>query len=587
MKKLLVNILAKEKITTWEWNYAAQTIEISTGLKEMLRLDSTTNSLSEFRLMVLLKRILSEGQLFTLNTSFRRCRRDKEPFTLSFLIHPQATPKKWVKLTAYPSTNEDTPLITGILQDITTTKQLQVDYEWNRFLAEHTPNLCFLIAKDGQVKYANLRAQQALAYKKADLFKQNIIALNVQYSKGIWQQVWERIRTKAFYQEETILQRKDKMVLRVRLQGKYFNSPSGAYVCLFATDITQEKKQKNQLDKLANTLKEYEVIQPSRLPISNNKKINKLFPKIISQTPTYLKTLENVQKGALTDTTMLILGATGTGKELIADAIHRLSSRKLNPLIKVNCAALPDNLIESELFGYEKGAFTGADTRKAGRFELANGGSLFLDEIGELPYPVQSKLLRVLEDGTFERIGGIQTIKVDVRIIAATNQHLLTLVEKGQFRRDLYYRLNIFPISNSTLQERKQDIPLLARYFLKEFAQKYQKPKLQLSKAQLATLMQQQYPGNIRELRAIIQRATILSAPTQFSLADALDQPLSDSQTNTEFLTFEAMQRQYILKALEQTNWRVSGERGAAKLLDLNANTLETKMRKLGIRRPR
>ncbi|MFK7980938.1 MAG: sigma-54 interaction domain-containing protein [Saprospiraceae bacterium] len=587
MEKQLGKALAKEKIAVWEWNYETQTINFTIGFADILRFDATVNELSATRLIAQLKRILFEGQFFTLNTSIRRCRRDREPFTLSFLITFSTTHKKWIKLTAYPHAVDVNPIITGLLQDITITKKLQADDELNRFLTDNTPNLCFLIAKDGQIKYSNLQAQQALVYTKEGLLKSNIIALNVQYTKGIWQQVWERIRTSPAYQEETILQRKDKMILPVRLQGKYLNASTGAYICLYATDISQAKKQKKQLDKLANTLKEYEVIVPNRPQNPANKKITKFFPKIITQTPAYLKILENVQKGAITDTTMLILGATGTGKELIADAIHRLSNRKTNPLIKVNCAALPDNLIESELFGYEKGAFTGAETRKAGRFELANGGTLFLDEIGELPYSVQSKLLRVLEDGTFERIGGIQTIKVNVRIIAATNQNLLTLVERGQFRRDLYYRLNIFPIYNSSLKERKGDIPLLAQHFLKEFARKYQKPKLQLSKTQLATLMQQQYPGNIRELRAIIQRAVILSTPTHFSLADALQQSLTDDQNNDAFLSFADMQRQYILKALEQTNWRVSGERGAAKLLDLNANTLETKMRKLGIRRPR
>ena len=587
MDKQLEEVLNKEKIATWTWNYETQVIQFSKGFAAILNIDTSIHQLTETRLVTLLKRILSEGQFFTLSTSFRRCRRDREPFALSFLINFSSTHKRWVKLTASPPIVEEKSMITGLLQDVTATRQLQADYELNRFLVDNVPNLCFLITKDGQIQYANLQAQQALVYPKEEITKKNIIALNVKYSKRIWQQVWEDIRTNAVYQEETILQRKDKMIVRVRLQGKYLNTPSGAYVCLYATDISQEQKQKVQLDKLANTLKEYEVIQTSHTLLPSNKKIAKVFPKIITQTPAYLKTLENVQKGALTDTTMLILGATGTGKELIADAIHRLSDRKSQPFIKVNCAALPDNLIESELFGYEKGAFTGADTRKAGRFELADGGSLFLDEIGELPYSVQSKLLRVLEDGTFERIGGIQTIKVEVRIIAATNQNLLTLVEKGQFRRDLYYRLNIFPIYNSTLKERKGDIPLLAQHFLKEFSQKYQKPKLQLSKAQLATLLQQQYSGNIRELRAIIQRAVILSAPTHFSLADALQQSLAEDQNNNDFLSFEDMQRQYILTALEQTNWRVSGERGAAKLLDLNANTLETKMRKLRIQRPR
>jgi len=584
MSRLLTN----EEIAIWDWHYSLNTVRLSRSFSNILKLENQQDdSLSEKRLVTQLRNLLTEEQYLTLMVLLQRCREDKEAFTLSFLIAFSVEDKKWIKLTAYPVETATTTYIQGILQDITAQRKLNFENNLNHFLVENAPNLFFIIPKDGTIKYANLKAQQLLVYTKAALLNSNIVDLNVKYSKLIWQQIWEHILIHPDYQEETIFRKQDNSILPVRFQTKLINPPNGSYIALYAEDISKEKKQKKQLEKLENILNTYESVDVKPTISSANKKVKKFFPEIITQTPAYLKILENVYKGASTETAILILGETGTGKELIADAVHRLSNRQEQPLIKVNCAALPDNLIESELFGYEKGAFTGADARKVGRFELANGGSLFLDEIGELPYLVQSKLLRVLEDGTFERIGGIKTIKVNVRIIAATNQNLLTLVEQGQFRQDLYYRLNICPIYNPPLRQRRQDIPLLAKYFLKEFTAKYQKPKLQITKAQLALLMQNSYTGNIRELRAILQRAVILSTETHLNLKDSLLNPLTESLQMATFPTFEAIQRQHILKALEKTNWRVSGRLGAAKLLALNPNTLETKMRKLNIRRPK
>jgi len=588
MEKLLNLAIRSKEITAWEWNIRQKKITTLFGFNSILLLPVTQKIYRVNRLSVYIKKMLNEGQYYSLLESFRNCRTERTPLTLSFLIDFKEQGKKWLKLTAQPEVkNGEVITIVGTLQDITAAKKLQDLYQSARSINEESPMSLFLIKKEGTIYYANREAHNTLGYTQKELLASNIIAHNTKYTKRIWQQVWQKIRGRKSYIEESLFQKKDHTIIPVRIKGSYIHQTSQSYACLYVQNISLEKKQQIQLAKLGKELKDFEGIrEPSNRPLPTAK-IRQAFPTIITQNTTYLKSLDALQKGAATDTIILILGETGTGKELLADAIHDLSHRKTKPFIKVNCATLPDTLIESELFGYEKGAFTGADSRKSGRFELAHEGTLFLDEIGELPFSVQSKLLRVLQDGTFERIGGIKTTKVDVRIIAATNQHLLRLVEQGQFRKDLYYRLNIFPVHSIPLRQRKDDIPLLATYFLKKFSQQYGKTNLKFSKPQLAELTRYSYPGNIRELEAILQRAVILSANNHLSLRDAFQHTQPSSEKEKQFLTFESMQQQHIIQALERTNWRVSGDRGAAKLLDLNPNTLETKMRRLGIKRPK
>jgi transcriptional regulator with GAF, ATPase, and Fis domain len=288
-----------------------------------------------------------------------------------------------------------------------------------------------------------------------------------------------------------------------------------------------------------------------------------------------------------TDSSVLISGETGTGKELIARAIHDLSKRKDRPLIKVNCAALPAGLIESELFGHEKGAFTGAISRKIGRFELADGGTLFLDEIGDLPPGVQAKLLRVLQEHEFERVGGTQTIKVDVRLITATNRDLAKAVEENSFRTDLYYRLNVFPIHLPPLRERKEDIPLLTQYFINKYMTRMGKRIEKISQETMNRLIAYPWPGNIRELENIIERAVILSKGLILEIEDELlpSSHLPD-QKEKGSLTLEEVERDHIVKILEKARWVIEGPKGAAKILNLHPNTLRSRMQKLGIKRP-
>ena len=351
--------------------------------------------------------------------------------------------------------------------------------------------------------------------------------------------------------------------------------PSGAYTRTMFVDITEQvlmEQEKARLEAQAVYLQE-------EIKGTHN------FEELIGSSSSLKKVLKNIERVAPTDSTVLITGETGTGKELIARAIHNLSPRKNKPLVKVNCAAIPAGLIESELFGHEKGAFTGALTKKMGRFEVADKGTIFLDEIGELPLDLQSKLLRVLQEGEFERVGGTQTFKVNVRVIAATNRNLEQLSKTGQYRPDLYYRLNVFPIHLPALRERDGDIPLLAQYFVRKFATNLGKKIDRIPERMIAALQRYQWPGNIRELEHVIERAVILSEGSELEPIDWLSQ--SDNKTGmARTMTLEEMERQHITDILEQTNWRVSGDKGAAKILGLNPTTLEARMKKLGISRP-
>src|SRR5262245_1497140 len=308
------------------------------------------------------------------------------------------------------------------------------------------------------------------------------------------------------------------------------------------------------------------------------------FGDVVGESPSILGVLKSVRQVANTDSTVLVTGETGTGKELIVRAIHSLSERKDKILVKVNCAALPAGVIESELFGHEKGAFTGALTRKVGRFELANRGTLFLDEVGDLPLELQAKLLRVLQDGEFEGVGGTQSLKVDVRVIAATSRDLERAVEEGRYRADLFYRLNVFPIVIPPLRKRLQDVPRLARHFAMLYASKMGKQVGPLTPEALDRLTAYSWPGNVRELQNVIQRAVILSTHGRLEPRDFMAEPArGDARQKTRSLL--DVERLHITAVLEETGWRVSGERGAAKILGLKRTTLEARMKKLGIAR--
>jgi PAS domain S-box-containing protein len=310
------------------------------------------------------------------------------------------------------------------------------------------------------------------------------------------------------------------------------------------------------------------------------------FGEIIGRSDALKYVFSRVEQVAPQDATVLLLGETGTGKGVIARAIHSRSSHKDRPMITVNCSALPENLIESELFGREKGAFTGSHERQMGRFELADNSTLFLDEIGEMPMELQTKLLRVIQDGEFERLGGPKTIKVNVRIIASTNRRLEEEIRKGRFREDLFYRLNVFPITIPPLRQRKEDIPLLVDYFVAKFNKKTGKKIETVSKDTLRALQDYDWPGNVRELESIIERAVITSQGNQLQILDRFENSLkAGEQDAQDGKCLAELERDHIFQALEKTGWRIEGKKGAAALLGLNPSTLRGRMRKDGIRR--
>ena len=310
------------------------------------------------------------------------------------------------------------------------------------------------------------------------------------------------------------------------------------------------------------------------------------FGEIIGRSNALEQVFLKVEQVAPQDATVLLLGETGTGKGLVARSIHSKSSRKDRPMITVNCSALPTNLIESELFGREKGAFTGSHDRQMGRFELADNSTLFLDEIGEMPMDLQTKLLRVIQDGEFERLGSPKTIKVDVRIIASTNRTLEEEIRKGRFREDLFYRLNVFPITIPPLRQRKEDIPLLVDYFVAKFNKKTGKKIETMSKDTLNILQEYDWPGNVRELESIVERAVITSQGTGLQILDRFENSLqAREQEARDGKSLATLERDHILQALEKTAWRIEGKKGAAAMLGLNPSTLRGRMRKDGIRR--
>jgi formate hydrogenlyase transcriptional activator len=309
------------------------------------------------------------------------------------------------------------------------------------------------------------------------------------------------------------------------------------------------------------------------------------FDEIIGDGAALKRLLKQVEIVAPTDSTVLVQGETGTGKELIARAVHNLSGRRVRTFVKMNCAAIPTGLLESELFGHEKGAFTGAIGTKVGRFELADGGTLFLDEVGDIPLELQSKLLRVLQEQEFERLGSTRTIRVDVRLVAATNRDLSKMVANSQFRSDLYYRLHVFPVTVPPLRERQEDIPVLIRYFAQKFARRMKKRIERIPSEVITALSRYHWPGNIRELENLIERAVILSRDVELRVPLAELKPVAGIESQP-IASLETAEREHIVRALQAAKWIIGGPSGAATKLGMKRTTLQSKMQKLGISRP-
>jgi PAS domain S-box-containing protein len=381
----------------------------------------------------------------------------------------------------------------------------------------------------------------------------------------------------------------DGHVKWISSRGRLYFKSSGEPDRLLGVSIDiSERKQmeielKERLDEIENLKRR---LEDENLYLREELMVDHGFEKIVGESNALKSVMFAARKVALTDATVLILGETGTGKGMMANAIHKMSTRKDRPFVTVNCSALPQNLIESELFGREKGAFTGAHARQAGRFEVTDGGTIFLDEIGEMPLELQSKILRVLQDGQFERLGSAKTVKVNIRVIAATSRDLRQEIRRGHFREDLYYRLNVFPLKIPPLRQRADDIPLLARFFTQKYARKIGKKIENIPKVAIKTFEEYDWPGNVRELEHVIERAVIITSGPSLKLAGQLKSSLRVDSRHEPLKDMAAAESEHILRVLRETGWRIGGPSGAARILRLHPNTLRSRIKKLGIRRP-
>jgi PAS domain S-box-containing protein len=399
--------------------------------------------------------------------------------------------------------------------------------------------------------------------------------------------------------------RKDGSVVWVYLNCSVVLDVEGnpVYLLTYIRDITKRKQAEEALkEALAEVERLKERLEAENVYLRSEVSGVHRYRRLVGRSEQMQKVLQQVEQVAGTNMTVLLLGETGTGKELVARAVHEKSARKDRSLVKVNCSALPGELIESELFGHEKGAFTGATARQAGRFELADGATIFLDEVAELPLRLQAKLLRVLQEGEFERVGSGKTIKVDVRVIAATNRNLAEAIQKGRFRLDLYYRLNVYPIQLPPLRERVDDIELLAKLFVAETARRLGRTFDEIPRSVMEALRRYEWPGNVRELQNVIERAAVTSTTSVLQLPEGWAMPfhapsgipaaaavaaMSPGQDGMGESTLQQFHRKHILEVLNQTGWRIEGPRGAAVVLGLNPSTLRSRMQKLGIQKPK
>lgn len=433
---------------------------------------------------------------------------------------------------------------------------------------------------DGRFISANLALAQILGYDAPDDLMGSIddirqqLYVNPKQRDTFIKRIEQEKQIVAF---EAQYRRKDQRIIWGALNARLVQDEQGDihHYEGFLQDITDRKQAEAEIQRLKEQLQAENIYLREEIKLSHN------FDEIIGQSEQLKQLLGKVEQVAPTDTTVLLTGETGTGKELIARALHYTSPRKDAPLVKVNCAALPAHLIESELFGHEKGAFTGATAKQIGRFELAQGGTIFLDEIGELPLELQPKLLRVIQEGEFQRVGSSKTLKTNVRVIAATNRNLKEDVRAGRFRQDLFYRLSVYPLAVPPLRERTDDIPLLVQAFVQKFSKRLGRQIETIPQRTMRALQQYSWPGNVRELENIIERAVIIT-PDATLRVELPQEQIFPAETDK---TLEEIEREYILQVLHAKNWRISGPKGAAIVLGLNEATLRSRMQKLNIRK--
>jgi formate hydrogenlyase transcriptional activator len=463
---------------------------------------------------------------------------------------------------------------------------LRISEEKFRQFFAHTPEFCYIVSSDGTILDVNDCALHGLGYERKDLVGKPVATIYASESISKMKDLFARWKEKGEIRNEemvVITKKGEKRTILLNVGAVKDQNGTIIHSTSIQTDITERKQMEQQLRERLQEIEELKQrLERENIYLQEEVKLLSEHTEIVGQSVVMRNILAQAEQVAQTDSTVMILGETGTGKELLARAIHSMSSRKERPLVTVNCASLPPTLIESELFGRERGACTGALTKMIGRFEIADGSTLFLDEIGELPLELQSKLLRVLEEGNFERLGSTKTLQVNVRIIAATNRDIEHEVKEGRFRKDLFYRLNVFPIVVPPLHERPEDIPLLVWAFVKEFQKKMGKRIDSIPRKSMEALQFYTWPGNVRELRNVIERGMIVSNGKSLNVpipsVAVADVPSDRNLEDTE--------RKHIVSVLEKTGWRLTGKGGAAEALGLKRTTLQSKMKKLGIKRP-
>ncbi len=454
-----------------------------------------------------------------------------------------------------------------------------------RAVLKSMPEFAYVFDKNNKLVMWNKNLETILGYSEEELYGKDAFDFMEESTREINAQAVSKLFSQKTEQsiEQNILTKSGKKIPVIDT-ANYALIGGEEYLVGMAIDISKLRETEEKLQQVITELQELkDQLQSENVYLRKEMESRYGFEQIIGESEPLMHSLYRIKQVAPTDSTVLLEGETGTGKELFAAAIHKLSKRHDKPFIKVNCAALPSTLIESELFGHEKGAFTGAIQKQIGRFELADGGTIFLDEIGEVPIELQSKLLRVLQEGEFERIGSPKTIKVDVRIIAATNRNLEKQIRKKLFRKDLYYRLNVYPVTIAPLRDRIADIPLLAEHFVKRFNRSFGKHIERIPKKTIRQLQAYSWPGNIRELENIIERAVIVSTGKSLVVEPLLKPGFEEEG---RLLPLAEYERQYIIRVLEKTYWRVDGPHGAARILDMHPETLRSRMRKLEIKRP-
>ncbi len=456
--------------------------------------------------------------------------------------------------------------------------------QWQSLL--NNMNLIIVMTdKNGRLKYINPYGTRLMEYKsESEMLDKNwfdyfMPGPETNVIKNLFKNAGHSTANSSYFKNMVITKTGTEKMISWNNEPFYNEGGELTGVMSFGIDISDQETAFQKISDLKAELeKENLMLKGEPIP-------DWMQQEIIGKSDAITYAIQKAGKVASSQASVLLEGETGVGKELFADLIQRNSSRSSQPFVKVNCGALPSELIEDELFGHEKGAFTGAGQSRKGRFEIANGGTIFLDEIGELPLHLQPKLLRVLQNGEFERIGGQQTIKIDVRVIAATNRDLKEEVQEGRFRDDLYYRLNVYPITIPPLRSRKEDIPMLIQYYIDRKSEEHGKTFRSISKADLNSLSGYNWPGNIRELKNVIERSVISSENNNVLKLDWFYAGIKDKKSSPLPLSLEQLEKEHIIKVLQECHWRVSGERGAAEKLTMNPNTLRSKMRKLKISR--